>query len=674
MFQLSQIAKSFGGQHLFRNVTWLIEPGDRIGLVGPNGSGKTTLMGILASTVPPDQGEVGRARGATVGYLAQEVERLEEDTVLKVARGGAEEIVRLESEMARLEAKMAASTTSIDASGDRCSEATEALASRHGAMLERFTALDGYGLDSRVRTILSGLGFSEESMEQPLPTLSGGWAMRAALARLLIARPNLLLLDEPTNHLDLESIGWLEGFLATYPGAWVVVSHDRYFLDRHVSKIAELTPEGLFVYNGNYEKYLEQRAAVAERLSKEAASHEKRIAELQSFIERFRAKATKARQAQSKARLIEKLEAEKAEREGPLAAALSQRRRPPRFKLPDVARSGEMVISLEKVRKAYGTNVVYESLDFSARRGERVALVGPNGAGKSTLLKLLAETAGLDGGERRLGHNVTPFYFAQHQTDALDAGSTVLQSLWEIVPTEPESRVRGVLGAFLFEGDDAHKPVGVLSGGEKARLSLARMLARPANLLLLDEPTNHLDIESRDVLEAALSDYGGTIIFISHDRWFINRIASRVVEIAPGGRVTNFPGDYDYYLWKREELENGKESQALPRESQSANAAKPGADGQEADAAKDDDRPAAKGARIREARKAAEREARRKQKEKARLESRIESAEARMAQIDAMMCEQHIYADAALCKELLAERRDLEESLPGLYESWEKTS
>jgi ATP-binding cassette, subfamily F, member 3 len=665
MFQLSKIAKGYGGQHLFRDVTWLIQPGDRIGLVGPNGCGKTTLMGILAGEIPADDGEVGRARGATVGYLAQEVERLGGGTVLETARAGAAELVRIEEEMVDLESKMAHAASLAATDGDAAEEA-ERLAGRHGALLERFTALDGYGLDARVRTILAGLGFTEETMDQALSALSGGWAMRAALARLLIARPDLLLLDEPTNHLDLESLRWLETFLADYPGAWVVVSHDRYFLGRHVSKIAELTPEGLFLYEGAYEKYLAQRDAIGERLEKEAEGHAKRVAELQGFIDRFRAKATKARQAQSKVRLIEKLEAEMAEKKAPLAAALSQRRRPPRFRLPEPPRSGEQVITLEKIRKAYGENVVYESLDFGVRRGERLALVGPNGAGKSTLLKLLAEAVRPDAGERRLGHNVGAYYFAQHQTEALDLQSTVLASLREVMPTEPESRVRGVLGAFLFEGDDALKPVSVLSGGEKARLALARMLARPSNLLLLDEPTNHLDLDSREVLETALAEFKGTMVFISHDRYFINRLATRVVEVMPGGIVTDYPGDYDYYLWKREdagsaEAEAEAKSTGDTKTDARAAEAVPGANGP-------------KGARLREERKNAEREARRREKAAAKMEREIESSEKRMAEIDGMLCDPAVYADAPLCKDLLSERAEIEARLPELYEAWERST
>ncbi len=658
MFQLSSVGKSYGAQHLFREVTWLIQPGDRVGLVGPNGCGKTTLLRMLTGAVRPDEGEVGSARGATVGYLAQEVERMEGRTAFEAAKSGASEIVRTESEIADLETRMAAAPGGSEASGEDSSrECVEALATRHGTLLERFVALDGYGVDARVRTILAGLGFSQEAMEQPLATLSGGWAMRAALARLLVAGPDLLLLDEPTNHLDLESIVWLEEFLASYPGAWVVVSHDRYFLERQVSKIAELTPEGLFLYEGKYESYLEQRAALLERLEKEAAGHAKRVADLQGFIDRFRAKATKARQAQSKVRLIEKLEEEMEERQAPLAAALSQQRRRPRLRLPPAPRSGEIAIELEGVRKAYGDNVVYAGLDMSVRRGERVALVGPNGSGKSTLLKMLAHAVSPDTGEIRLGHNVVPYYFAQHQTDALDCSATAIECLWEIMPTEGESRVRGVLGAFLFEGDDVYKTVGVLSGGEKARLSLARMLARPANLLLLDEPTNHLDLESREVLETALHEFNGSMVLISHDRWFINKMATRVVEIAPGGALTSFPGDYDYYCWKSDRI----------REEETASKEAPADDFREVDRHKEGK---ARGTKLREKKKAVEREARRREKETANLEDEIQSSETRLSEIDELLCEPDVYKDAARCKELLAEKEQLQARLEDAYERW----
>ncbi|MGE5827560.1 MAG: ABC-F family ATP-binding cassette domain-containing protein, partial [Micromonosporaceae bacterium] len=492
MIQLDDISKGFGGQLLFRDLTWRIAERERIGLVGPNGAGKTTLCRILAGMEEPDSGQVSRPRGVTVGYLAQE------------AAG--------------------------QASGSVLAEA-----------LSGFEALGGYRLETQARAILSGLGFRPDQLMQPLTVFSGGWRMRAALARLLLLAPSLLLLDEPTNHLDLASLAWLEDFLTGYDGTVVVVSHVRYFLNRMVTSVADLTPEGLVVYPGDYDDFLVEREARRELLEARARNQAKRIAEVERFIERFRYKATKARQVQSRIKMLDKVE----------RLEVPGARRQVHFAFPEPPRTGRRVATLTGIHKAYGDNVVYAGVDVAVERGDRLALVGDNGAGKSTLLKILAGVLPFDRGERTLGSHVAVHYYAQHQLDALDSTRTVLEELEAVAPESTHTRLRTILGAFLFSGDSVDKKVAVLSGGEKARLALARMLVRPAALLCLDEPTNHLDLASREVLESALAEFPGTIVFISHDRYFINRIATVVVEVARG-QLTPYPGSYDDFLEAKE--------------------------------------------------------------------------------------------------------------------------
>jgi ATP-binding cassette subfamily F protein 3 len=650
--ELHGASKRYGDTPILRDLTLVLAPGDRLGVVGPNGIGKTTLMKILAGAEPADAGEVVRPKGARVGYLAQEIARTTDQTVLEAVMDGAEDIRAAEAELVAAEAELAGAEGAAP-------EDAEALAHRHAEALERVQLKGGFTLEARAHEILRGLGFSEEKAVAPLTTLSGGWVMRAQLARLLLSRPELLLLDEPTNHLDLESMAWLEGFLRDYPGAWAVVSHDRTFLNHLVDRVAELTPDGLFVYEGDYDAYVEARAELEAQLAKAEKGYEKRRREIQAFVDRFRAKATKARQAQSRLKRLEKMEAE----DKPPAAP----RRPTRtlaFDLPQPARAGEVVLTLEGVTKGYGAVPVYDGLDLTIRRGERVALLGENGAGKSTLLRLLAGDLAPDAGRRVVGHKAEAFYFAQHQAEALDGSLTILETMRALLPLEAESRVRGLLGAFLFSGETVDKPVRVLSGGEKSRLALAKMLARPANVLLLDEPTNHLDLPSREMLESALAGFGGTLVFISHDRFFINRVATRVVEIQPGGRVTDFPGDYDYYLWKRARLA------AEARGAESGGAGSAGAAGA-AGTATAAPKAKSQAALDRERRKAEAREAGKRAKEAARLESEIAAAEARMTEIDALLCEPGIHADGGKTRALLAEREQVAAGLPGLYAAWE---
>ncbi|MGH7400332.1 MAG: ABC-F family ATP-binding cassette domain-containing protein [Candidatus Rokuibacteriota bacterium] len=528
MIGLDTVSKSYGGQELLRGMSWRIGRGERIGLVGPNGAGKTTLCRILAGVEEPDAGRVHRDTGVTVGYLPQEVTGGAERTVLAEALSGFDEVWCLEAELESLAARMAGPG------------AEASLTDRYGEIQHRFEALGGYRLEADAKIILDGLGFEPEAIHRPLAEFSGGWRMRAALARLLLLRPDLLLLDEPTNHLDLESLQWLENFLAAYEGTVVIVSHDRYFLNRMVTAIADLAAGGVTLYHGDYDHFLMEREAREALREAQARNQAKRVAEIERFIERFRYKASKARQVQSRVKMLDRLERIETE-----AAA-----RRIHFSFPQPARTGRLVGRLTGVHKAYGDNVVYAGMDFLVERGDRVALVGVNGAGKSTLLKMLAGVLAFDSGERLLGSHVEVQYYAQHQLDALDPQRTVLEELEHAAPEAQIARLRTILGSFLFSGDTVEKKVAVLSGGEKARLALAKMLARPAALLCMDEPTNHLDLASKEVLEEALSGFTGTIVFISHDRYFINRIATQVVEVARG-HLTTYLGSYDDYLARK---------------------------------------------------------------------------------------------------------------------------
>ncbi len=633
MIELCGITKSFGGRSLFAKATLRIGAQARIGLVGPNGAGKTTLLRIIAKEEPADDGEVRVPRGQRVGLLPQELCRVHAGTVLERVLSAAEE-----------ERDLSAQLLAVEASLSRNEGDVEALTIRHAELSERLRTLGAATLEPRALSILSGLGFRSEQLHTSVAALSGGWAMRVELARLLLFAPDVLLLDEPTNHLDLASLTWFEQFLESFRGGVVVVSHDRYLLNRLVDSIAELSADGVLLFAGNYDDYTEARTALATQWRKEQQQRERRINELQSFVERFGAKATKARQAQSKRKELARLSAQGADTPPP-----PKRHKHISLGLPQPPRSGTEVVTLTNVRKSFGEHVVFSDLQLVLRRGDKVALVGENGAGKSTLLRLLAGVTEADSGTRTLGQNVAPYYFAQHQAEALNLDATVLETLRTIMPSETETRVRGILGAFLFTGDAVDKHVAVLSGGEKSRLALACMLAKPTNLLLLDEPTNHLDLDSRAVLEAALADFAATICFVSHDRYFINAVASKVVEVHTGGELQEYLGDYEYYQWKRAQLVRPvtSASEVAPQLVSSR-------------------------AQAREAQKAAAREARRRNRRTAEIEEAIVTSEQRLAEIDAALCEPDTYTDDARCRALAEERGALEKRIAELYEQWEE--
>ncbi|HXD97863.1 MAG TPA: ABC-F family ATP-binding cassette domain-containing protein [Candidatus Acidoferrum sp.] len=677
MIQLEEISKGFGGQVLFRDVTWRIAERERIGLVGPNGAGKTTLCRILAGVEETDTGQVSRPRGVTVGYLPQEAAGQASGSVLAEALSGFEDVWALEREMEDVARALETSPS-------------DTLTERYGELQHRFEAQGGYRLETQARTILSGLGFRPDQVARPLTEFSGGWRMRASLARLLLLAPSLLLLDEPTNHLDLASLAWLEDFLAGYDGTVVVVSHDRYFLNRMVTSIADLTPEGVVVYPGDYDDFLVEREARRELLQARARNQAKRIAEVERFIERFRYQATKARQVQSRIKMLDKVE----------RIELPGARRQVHFAFPEPPRTGRRVATLAGIHKAYGDNVVYSGVDVAVERGERLALVGDNGAGKSTLLKIMAGVLPFDRGERTLGSHVAVHYYAQHQLDALDPARTVLEELEAVAPESTHTRLRTILGAFLFSGDSVEKKVSVLSGGEKARLALARMLVRPAALLCLDEPTNHLDLASREVLESALAEFPGTIVFISHDRYFINRIATVVVEVARGV-LTPYTGSYDDYLAAKErgvvpavlgaperghapglpEAKVARERGAAPTPSRGGRegartttaassreaAAQPLAAGPQSSV--EGGRPA-----VRLVKKKPSVEVRELRKRVEEVERKIHGLEARMAEIGAALSDPRIYLNGDRVRAVSGERKVAEEQMAELLREWENLS
>jgi ATP-binding cassette subfamily F protein 3 len=535
MIQLSSAGKHFGSKVLFEGLDWLLTPGERVGLVGANGTGKSTLLKVLAGIESLDEGSRSAAKGITTGYLPQDGLSLSGRTVLQECLSVFRDLLDMEKEMETLHHQMA----ELDPESDAYHRVTE----RYHRIETEFQGRDGYSLEAQAHTVLNGLGFSREDRDRATEEFSGGWQMRIALAKLLLIKPNLLLLDEPTNHLDLEARNWLEQYLEDYPFAFVLISHDRYFLDVTVKKILEIWNKRTYFYPGNYERYLTQKEARGTQLEAAYRNQQERIQQLEVFINRFRYQATKAKQVQSRIKELEKIE----------RIELPPEEKTIHFSFPQPPASGRLVAEFRNVAKSYGSKLVFEGVNFIINRGDRVGLVGVNGAGKSTLIKLLAGAEKPSSGEGRLGHNVEVDYFAQDQYKALDPTERLIDDLAAVAPgaLSGQTQLRTLLGCFLFSDDEVLKRIGVLSGGERNRYALARMLLQPPNFLLLDEPTNHLDLRAKDVLLEALAKFKGTVVFVSHDRYFIDRLATRIFEIE-NGALNDYPGNYEDYRWQKE--------------------------------------------------------------------------------------------------------------------------
>ncbi len=533
MIQLSEITKAFGDRVLFDHVTWQITARERVGLCGPNGAGKTTLLKMMAGLDEPDGGAVLKPSSLTVGYLPQDGLSHTGRTVFEEASLAFGDLLAMKAEMHALENRL----------GDAAipDAEHEAMLERYSVLQERFRLGDGYSIELKTGTVLQGLGFATTDFEKRTETFSGGWQMRIALARLLLGQPNLLLLDEPTNHLDLEARNWLEEYLNGYPHAVILVSHDRFFLDAVVTRIADLTLRTLTDYVGNYSQYLVAHEARIEQMRKAKREQDEDVARVRMFIDRFRYQATKASQVQSRIKMLEKVV--------PIEVPPEHKRI--HFTFPACAKSGRTVLEIVHAKKAYGEVVVFGNLALHIERGDRIALVGPNGAGKSTLMRLLSGEETPDEGQRVEGHQIVMQSFAQDEATRMDPAPTVYETLASGSPNNMVPAIRNILGGFLFSGDDVNKRVRVLSGGERTRLAVARMLLRPSNTLLLDEPTNHLDLDSKEVLLDALVDYGGTLIFVSHDRYFVERLATKIIEVGHGQAVV-YPGTYAEFLWHKE--------------------------------------------------------------------------------------------------------------------------
>jgi ATP-binding cassette subfamily F protein 3 len=533
MIQLNAAGKRYGHKLLFEGADLLITHRDRVGLVGANGTGKSTFLKILAGLETLDYGSVSLAKGISAGYLPQDGLTLTGRTVFAECMSVFARLQDMEKEFEHLTSRMAEI--------DHTSAEYERVAERYQQIEHEFRVHDGYAIDAQVGAVLAGLGFGPGDWNRQTDEFSGGWQMRISLAKLLLQKPNLLLLDEPTNHLDLESRNWLEQYLAEYPFALVLISHDRYFLDVTVNRIVEIWNKKIWTYSGNYEKYLSQKTQRQEQLEAAYKNQKDRIEQLEVFINRFRYQATKAKQVQSRIKELEKIE----------RIELPEEEKTIHFSFPQPKPSGRIVAEFKAVAKSYGEKQVFENVDFMIERGDRIALVGVNGAGKSTLIKLLSGVEPLTQGQYSLGHNVHLDYFAQDQYKELDHEQRILDDLGKVAPSSRETDLRNLLGCFLFSGDDVFKRIGVLSGGERNRYALLKMLLHPANFLLLDEPTNHLDIRAKDILLSALSAYTGTVVFVSHDRYFIDKLATRVFEIG-GGKIEIYPGNYEDFLWRKQ--------------------------------------------------------------------------------------------------------------------------
>lgn len=628
MIWLEQVYVDVGGAPLLRDWTWQINAGDRVGLCGANGSGKTTLLRLLAGQIDADSGSVRRARQLVCGYLPQSGLEHQGQSLFATVREACAERLALEQRLQQAEQQLA--------QGDKDAEFLE----HYAQLQETFRQRGGYEIDADVGRILDGLGFVQQRWQDAAETFSGGWQMRIALARLLVQRPDVLLLDEPTNHLDLPARQWLQQFLQEYPGAVLLVSHDRHFLDGVVGRILEIWQGRPYVYNGNYSAYLQQRQQVREKQRQAYEEQQAEIARIEAFVQRFRYQANKASQVQSRIKYLEKLE-----RVEPPPARPTMH-----FQFPPAPHSGSPVLTLEGLTFGYGEQPLLKNFDFTLYRGEKVALLGPNGAGKSTLMSLIVGDRQPWQGRRILGHKVAPAYFAQDQGRALQPQPTVWETALQQAPVDKVPQVRDLLGAFLFTGETVNKPVQVLSGGERNRLALALMLLRPANLLLLDEPTNHLDLDSKDILLQALQKFAGSLLFVSHDQYFVEQVATRVLWLEPDN-IIDYPGPFAEF-----------QERVQPQMEGSRAAAKP--DAQDSGGKEQRRQQHAE-------RKAHSRQQQKYQRQIQQLEEQIEAWEQQQSQLEEQLAQPKIATDPHKCQELTSELQKVCASIEAAYEQWQ---
>ena len=638
MLSLEHITLEFGERTLFHDISTTVGPRDRIGLVGSNGSGKTTLLRIISGAPQGEEGAVKKAHYVTVGYLQQETIALHGKTLYEEAETAFEDILDTQQKLSEAQDTLA----ELDPTSEEYADTLEV----YGELQHKLEELDAYRMRSKIERVLNGLGFSQTDLNRLTEEFSGGWQMRIAMAKLLLHEPSLLLLDEPTNHLDLESLQWLEEYLRQYNGAIILVSHDRAFLDNLTSRTFALSAGRFEEYAGNYSFYEKERLVRRELLLSQQRNQQDQIKHTQEFIDRFRYKATKARQVQSRVKMLEKIEIVEVERE---EEAL-------RFRFPQPVSSGRVVLDLQGIQKSYDSLQVFSHLDFKVERGDRIAVVGVNGAGKSTLVRIISGEESFEKGERIVGHNVLLSYFGQDQADELDLSKNALQSVEEVSSSETKTQLRTLLGSFLFHGDDVFKRVSVLSGGEKSRLALARMLLRPANFLIMDEPTNHLDMRSKKVLQTALAEYEGTFLIVSHDRAFLNPIIKKVLELRPGSMRLYLGSMSEYFAKKKQEsLSQQTAARLKPLDNSKATA----------HAARQEEQ---------DRKKVKEKEVRSVKRQLEAVEAEIAHHEQRKSEIESLLADPEMYKKGDEAKAISAEYKSVQKELGDAYWRWGKVS